>query len=90
MKTLTLTDELRHHFKVHARRRLEERYGLNFDNSTWNEIRGKMGESKFLRKDPSNENRVERELLFRGVCLRFVWDKSFNEIVTFLPPRTAS
>lgn len=87
MKTKS-ADEMRHNFKSHARKRLEERYGIALDNMAWNELKGLVSEAKFIRKCKDNPNRVERMLLFHGMALRFIWDKNFNEIVTFLPPLT--
>ena len=78
---------MRHCFKSHARKRLEERYGMCLDNMDWNQLKSKTSEAKFIRRCEDNPNRVERMLLFHGVALRFIWDKTFNEIVTFLPPR---
>lgn len=83
---LQTADQTRYCFKSHARKRLEERYDLRLDNAAWNQLKSKSSEAKFIGKSNDNPNRVIRALMFHDVMLYFVWDKNYNEIVTFLLP----
>jgi hypothetical protein len=71
----------------HARRRAEERYGINAGPATRQEIARKIrgSKAKLIRRTSLNVAVYEVQL-DDGPLVKVVWDRKRAEVVTFLPP----
>lgn len=73
--------------RVHAKRRIEERFGLTLNRQTYFHLvkRIQTGRATFIGRQT---NRVKLyEIEYQGVVMRVVYDNIRHNIVTFLPQK---
>jgi predicted HTH domain antitoxin len=71
--------------RVHAKRRAKERYGIELNASSYEEINNiiRTGNAKLLKKQ--SLTRKLYEVRYRGILLKVAYDKARGQVVTFLP-----